>query len=532
MYWDGHRWVEEPGAHRRSGARTRSRPWLLATLLLPLGLAALLLPSSGTSAATYPVDELIATWDGSHETRLVGERADGTRYVGRWSLDRHRVHLGGAIMSSRQREARATYTFTGSGIAWIGPRRTDRGKARVYVDGAYARTVDTYASALRPREVLFTATWSQPDTHTLTIEVVGTSGRPRVSVDGFLVRGQARSVAEPAAVDPTPAPATPAPGDATPAPVGATPSPAPIPSATPGTATPGPTAVPAATPAPTVGPAPTPTPTPKPTATPAPTAAPTATGCGTSLQARIDGATSGSTLELTGCTYAAGATVSKPLTIVGATIDYRVADGTALKVTASGVTLDRLTITGGSVAQYGILAHRVQDLVVQRSTITDIEYAGIMAVSVTGASIAGNHVARIGMRLANGENAYGVAISNYSGEPVSTDVTVTGNTVEDVPTWHALDTHAGVRIAFTDNVVRRSSRAIFVTLGASYVSVTGNQLLSPSPVTYNLSAVTLAGTDHVTITGNAWSADWDGRYVNDYGGNSTNLVVSDNTVVP
>ncbi len=75
-------------------------------------------------------------------------------------------------------------------------------------------------------------------------------------------------------------------------------------------------------------------------------------------------------------------------------------------------------------------------------------------------TISSNTVQRIGVQLANGDNAYGIAVSAYGGEPRSSDVTVTGNTVEDVPTWHGLDTHGGLRIAFTNNTVRRASRPV------------------------------------------------------------------------
>ena len=59
------------------------------------------------------------------------------------------------------------------------------------------------------------------------------------------------------------------------------------------------------------------TPTPVPTAT-APTPAP----CGSSLQARVDATPPGGTLDLTGCSYSAGATVNKALTITGGTLHF------------------------------------------------------------------------------------------------------------------------------------------------------------------------------------------------------------------
>ena len=192
------------------------------------------------------------------------------------------------------------------------------------------------------------------------------------------------------------------------------------------------------------------------------------------------------------------------------------------------------------MAQYGVLAHAVSGLVVRDCTITDIGYAGIMGVSLTDSQIVGNTVQRIGMRLANGDNAYGIAISNYSGEPVSSDVKVDGNTVEDVPTWHALDTHSGLRVAFTNNTVRRASRGLFITDGtgsrATDITVAGNQIFSPSPVTYNLIPITLYAVNRVSFTGNVISG-WGGQSPTaampyyDYGSLSTGVIVGPGNVV-
>jgi hypothetical protein len=88
--------------------------------------------------------------------------------------------------------------------------------------------------------------------------------------------------------------------------------------------------------------------------------------------------------------------------------------------------------------------------------------------SARGGRVQGNTVRRIGVygASANSNNAYGIAISNNSGNPQSQDVVVDGNLVENVPTWHGLDTHSGIRIRFTNNVVRGAYRGIFVTGGS------------------------------------------------------------------
>lgn len=83
--------------------------------------------------------------------------------------------------------ASSTLTFTGRAVARVASVGPDRGAARIIVDGRTVATVDLRSSTKRHRVVVWSRTWSSAERHTLTIRVVGTSGRPRVDVDGFLV---------------------------------------------------------------------------------------------------------------------------------------------------------------------------------------------------------------------------------------------------------------------------------------------------------------------------------------------------------
>ena len=235
-------------------------------------------------------------------------------------------------------------------------------------------------------------------------------------------------------------------------------------------------------------------------------------------------------------------------------------------VTASNVTLDRLVITGAQATTYswnevGILTTgSISNLVVRNSTIRtfgnagmwigpstnsritgstieDAVYAGIMVISANGATVDGNVVRRVGVRgaAANSNNAYGIAVSNEGGA-VSTDVVVNGNTVETVPTWHGLDTHAGQRISFTNNTVSGAPRALFITSdsygrNAADVTATGNRFVNPAS-TIDPKAVTTYATIDVTVTGNTASGWGTGGFFNDYQGLSIGLVVSGNSITP
>ncbi len=106
-------------------------------------------------------------------------------YSGSWSTFSAPAAWG-TTRYSKTRGASATFTFNGTDVVWVAQRGPRRGKAKVYLDGKLTR-VDLYASSLTERRVVFSAAKLAAGQHTLKIVVNGTTGRPRVDVDGFLV---------------------------------------------------------------------------------------------------------------------------------------------------------------------------------------------------------------------------------------------------------------------------------------------------------------------------------------------------------
>ncbi len=282
MFWDGERWIDERQLppQRASAAPTRLRHWTAAGVALALVAAMGLTPPEMASART-PADLLLATWSDEAITQVFQERASVVSASSAWNRVRRPTAMGGHQLSSRQKGARVAVTFDGSAIAVIGPRGPGRGKARVFVDGRLVAVINSHADKPIGRQVLFTQAWSDSREHSVALEVVGTSGHPRVTVDAFVVKGRNRAKDQGAAPTPTPGPVE---APAEPTPVGApdpTPTPEPAAPTPQPTVAPTPTAVPA-TPAPTPRPphgrpghsAPTPSHAPTPTAVPA-TPAPT-----------------------------------------------------------------------------------------------------------------------------------------------------------------------------------------------------------------------------------------------------------------
>lgn len=121
------------------------------------------------------------------KVRHIGDRSPAVDYTGRWRSARHGGYAGDAVRYASASGASATVTFTGRRITWIAPVGPTRGKARVYVDGRYRKTVDLRAATFDLREPVFRASWRTKGSHTLTIRVVGTKGRAMVAIDEFLV---------------------------------------------------------------------------------------------------------------------------------------------------------------------------------------------------------------------------------------------------------------------------------------------------------------------------------------------------------
>jgi len=87
---------------------------------------------------------------------------------------------------------RATFTFTGTAVRWIGDRGFTSGVARVSLDGQFVALIDTSTTFQEEYQaVLFSATGLTSGSHTLTIDVVGRNNEPpgatvnRVVVDAF-----------------------------------------------------------------------------------------------------------------------------------------------------------------------------------------------------------------------------------------------------------------------------------------------------------------------------------------------------------
>jgi subtilisin family serine protease len=122
----------------------------------------------------------------SFAVRRYGDSTALASWSSGWVWADNSTSFGGEVRASSKAGASVTVRFAGKGIGWISRTGPTRGKARVYVDGVLVKTVDTHGPT-RAKQVVFAANHLSNAPHTLKIVVLGTSGRPRVDVDGFVV---------------------------------------------------------------------------------------------------------------------------------------------------------------------------------------------------------------------------------------------------------------------------------------------------------------------------------------------------------
>src|SRR6185436_11719458 len=89
-------------------------------------------------------------------TTRVEENDPSVVYTGNWYTNSGSANSASGAVLTNALDARASITFKGTGISWIGVADPWSGFARVYLDGVL-NTVDTYGSDTKYQKVLFTA---------------------------------------------------------------------------------------------------------------------------------------------------------------------------------------------------------------------------------------------------------------------------------------------------------------------------------------------------------------------------------------
>lgn len=123
---------------------------------------------------------------GTFKPTAIQESSTAVRWSSGWTTQSSSYAYGGRQRLATKAGSWAEVTLTGTDIAWVASRRTNRGKADVYLDGAKVATIDLYAPTNDYRRLVWVASFPTAGTHTVKVVVHGTSGRPYVDVDAFV----------------------------------------------------------------------------------------------------------------------------------------------------------------------------------------------------------------------------------------------------------------------------------------------------------------------------------------------------------
>jgi hypothetical protein len=121
-------------------------------------------------------------------TAAVAQESDsGIVYGGIWTSTPVAAASGGAVKLTTRLNATATFTTNARTISWIASKGTNRGSAKVMVDGVQKATVNLYATVTANKVIAYTIDFGTTGSHTIQIVDLGTLGHSGVDVDAFVV---------------------------------------------------------------------------------------------------------------------------------------------------------------------------------------------------------------------------------------------------------------------------------------------------------------------------------------------------------
>jgi len=125
--------------------------------------------------------------------------------TGTWSVKRGTTFTGGQQSYSNNTGATLSLPFTGNEMVLISDLDPYRGRAEIWIDGAYQTTIDCYSATTKYQRVVWTSPTLSSGPHTVMVKVLGTkSGSARaawVNVDCFRVRAGIRESIAPDCTD-------------------------------------------------------------------------------------------------------------------------------------------------------------------------------------------------------------------------------------------------------------------------------------------------------------------------------------------
>ncbi|MDT8388508.1 MAG: hypothetical protein RQ736_13445 [Thiogranum sp.] len=110
------------------------------------------------------------------------------RYTGEWTSVEGDDYSASTVQYAVKPGARASLDFNGCGIRWISTRSPQGGKAKVFINGSLASSVDLHSPTREPMTDVFSETGLPCGSHSIAVEVDADAGAPaqaQVVLDAF-----------------------------------------------------------------------------------------------------------------------------------------------------------------------------------------------------------------------------------------------------------------------------------------------------------------------------------------------------------
>ena len=117
--------------------------------------------------------------------RLVQNTSSAIAYRKTWTKHSLAAFSAGSAKYSKVAGAYATVVSTGTSFSFVTTKASNRGWARIYVNGKLVARVNLKSATTKYRVLAWRATWATAGPRTIKVYVEGTAGRPRVDLDAF-----------------------------------------------------------------------------------------------------------------------------------------------------------------------------------------------------------------------------------------------------------------------------------------------------------------------------------------------------------
>lgn len=146
---------------------------------------------AGTYKGVYRSTDGGGAWTRVQRLNRFEEHSHSLNYSGSWKTLANADSSGGVVNYSGVAGNTVSFDFTGNRVRWMATNGPNQGKAEVYVDGVFTRTVDMYSATRKFLLAVFDTGGLPPGQHSIMVRVSGSKNQASsgsfVTLDAFEV---------------------------------------------------------------------------------------------------------------------------------------------------------------------------------------------------------------------------------------------------------------------------------------------------------------------------------------------------------